>query len=249
MMKDNFSVQSKAYAEFRPNYPDEMIETVVSQVKNRAAALDVATGNGQVAIKLADYFDTVYATDVSSKQIENAYQKPNVIYKVESAENTDFNDDQFDLITVAQAVHWFDFEDFYREVDRILKPDGVIAILGYGLFSTNPESDEILRDYYHNIVGRYWDAERHYIDERYESIPFPFDEIHVGKFNDSMIWTFDQLVGYLETWSATQHYIRANGENPIDLIRDKLRPVWENSTKRVHFPFLIRVGKLKNRKQ
>jgi len=249
IMKDNFSVQSKAYAEFRPHYPDEMITSIVSEVKNRTAALDVATGNGQVAVKLADHFQTVYATDISARQIENAYQKPNIIYKVESAENTDFTNDQFDLITVAQAVHWFDFEDFYREVDRILKPDGVFAVLGYGLLTTNPESDEILRNYYHNIVGRFWDAERHYVEEKYETIPFPFDETHVREFSSTMVWRFDQLIGYLETWSATQHYIKANGENPIDLIRNQLEKVWEASTKQVHFPFLLRLGKLKNRKK
>lgn len=247
-MKDNFSVQSKSYAEFRPHYPDDMIASVVSHVQNRTTALDVATGNGQVAVKLAAYFKSVYATDISERQIENAYPGQNIVYKVESAEDTDFDDDQFDLITVAQAVHWFDFENFYREVDRILKPDGVFAVLGYGLFSTNPASDRILRHYYHNIVGRYWDAERHYVEEKYETIPFPFDEIHAEKFSATMIWSFEQLIGYLETWSATQHYIKANGENPIDLIRDKLSAAWENSTKQVDFPFVLRLGKLKNRK-
>jgi ubiquinone/menaquinone biosynthesis C-methylase UbiE len=246
-MKDNFSAQSAAYAQFRPQYPEAMIAHILSHVNNRDAALDVATGNGQVAVLLSPYFDTVYATDISERQIENAVQQPNITYKVEAAENTDFADNQFDLITVAQSIHWFDFDGFYREVDRILKPDGVLAVLGYGLLQTNPASDEILRDFYRNIVGRYWDAERKYVDEHYQTIPFPLDEIPTPKFTNHLVWTFEQLIGYLETWSATQHYIKANGQNPIDLIREKLKVSWENSTKEVVFPLLLRIGKLKNR--
>jgi ubiquinone/menaquinone biosynthesis C-methylase UbiE len=170
--KDNFSRQASVYAQFRPHYPDEMIAHVVSFVQNKNTALDIATGNGQVAQKLAGYFDRVYATDISEKQLENAVKPDNIIYKKEAAEQTDFSNHMFDLITVAQAVHWFEFDAFYNEVYRILKPDGVFAVLGYGLFSTNPDSDVILSDYYHNIVGPYWDAERKYIDKKYEPSHF-----------------------------------------------------------------------------
>src|SRR6478672_8900004 len=143
-MKDNFSVQANAYARFRPHYPEEMIAAIVSHVKTKNVALDIATGNGQVAQQLSPYFTTVFATDISEKQIENAAPMPNIVYKVEAAEDTEFEDDQFDLITVAQAVHWLDFDHFYREVERILKPDGIFAVLGYGLLLTNPESDVII---------------------------------------------------------------------------------------------------------
>ena len=245
-MKDNFSIQANAYAQYRPHYPAEMIDSVLMHVKTRQTALDLATGNGQVAAMLSPYFDTVYATDISERQIANAIQKGNIIYKVEAAENTAFEDDQFDLITVAQSVHWFDFYEFYRELERILKPDGIFAVLGYGLLSTNAEADIILKNFYSNIVGRYWDAERRYVDEMYRTIPFPFEEIPAAKFTNRLTWSFEQLVGYLETWSATQHYIKANGRNPVDLIREKLKIAWENSTKEVVFPLLLRIGRLKN---
>lgn len=245
-MKDNFSQQSAAYAQFRPHYPDAMIDYLVSFVPHKGSALDVATGNGQVAEKLSRHFETVYATDISEKQLANAIQKPNIIYKREAAESTGFGDRQFDLITVAQAIHWFGFGAFYKEVYRLLKPDGVFAVLGYGLFSTNPDSDTILMDYYRNIVGHYWDAERKYIDENYETIPFPFAEIKTEKFQNNFNWTFEQLVGYLETWSATQHYKDKTGKNPIDLIREDLKRSWEHNDKTVTFPLLLRIGTLKN---
>ncbi|CAM3358261.1 hypothetical protein FLLO111716_06105 [Flavobacterium longum] len=242
-MKDNFSKQAAAYAQFRPHYPEEMIDAILRHVNAGDCALDVATGNGQVAVLLTQHFEKVYATDISQKQIDHAAQRPNVYYHVEAAERTRFNDHQFDLITVAQAIHWFDFESFYKEVDRILKPDGIFAVMGYGLLKTNPETDAIIGNLYRNIIGPYWDAERRYIDEMYQTIPFPFDEIPCPSFANSFNWALDQLVGYLNTWSATQHYIKANGENPVTLIYPELEASWRNSNKEVVFPLLLRIGR------
>jgi len=244
-MKDNFSKQASDYSKYRPHYPNEMIDYLVSFVKSKSTALDVATGNGQIAHKLAAVFEKVYATDISQKQLDNAVQASNLVYLKESSEKTSFDDKTFDLITVAQAVHWFDFNLFYKEIYRILKPDGIFAILGYGLFSTNAESDVILRNYYYNIIGTYWDKERKYLDENYTTIPFPFDEIKTESFENHSIWSFEELLGYLETWSATQHYILKNKSNPLDLIREELEISWQKNDRKVTFPLLFRIGKLK----
>ena len=244
-MKDNFSKQASAYSKFRPQYSDEIIAYIISFVENKSKALDVATGNGQVAYKLSAAFETVYGIDISQNQLDNAYVANNIIYKAASAENTFFEDQELDLITVAQAVHWFNFDLFYKEVYRILKPNGVIAVLGYGLFSTNLNTDIILRDFYYNIVGPYWDAERKYLDENYQTIPFPFEEQAVEKFENQFKWSFEELIGYLETWSSVQHYIKKNNKNPLDIIRDMLKTSWEENDKKVIFPMLLRIGKLK----
>ena len=241
-MKDNFSTQAKEYSKFRPYYPDEMIDYIVSFAKEKGEALDVATGNGQVAVALSKYFKKVYGTDISTRQLENAAAAENVTYKVEKAETTGFADAQFDLITVAQAIHWFDFDAFYAEVNRILKPDGIFAVLGYGLMQTNPDSQKIIDRFYYEIVGPYWDAERKYLDDNYTTIPFPFDEIHVRQFENVLSWSFDQLVGYLETWSAVQHYKDKNGSNPLDIIRDELKQSWDKGDGKVVFPLLLRMG-------
>jgi len=243
-MKDNFSTQAKAYAQYRPYYPPEMIAYIVSLVHDKDAALDVATGNGQVAAALSPYFKEVYGTDISAKQLQNAKTAPNVVYKEGSAEDTGFNNEQFNLVTVAQAIHWFKFDAFYAEVKRILKPDGLFAVMGYGLFSTNPETDVIINHFYKDIIGSYWDSERKYIDENYTTIPFPFKEIEAKKFTNNFTWTFEQLTGYLETWSAVQHYIKQKGSNPVDLIREELQSSWEKSDKQVMFPILLRIGKI-----
>jgi ubiquinone/menaquinone biosynthesis C-methylase UbiE len=244
-MKDNFSKQASEYSKFRPQYPDAMIDYLVSFVKNKGVALDIATGNGQVAHKLSSFFETVYGSDISQNQLNNAIPTENIIYKVAAAENTFFKNQEFDLITVAQAVHWFDFDLFYKEIYRILKPEGIFAVMGYGLFSTNEDSYKIITDFYQNIVGSYWDSERKYLDENYKTIPFPFDEIVTEKFENKLTWTFEELIGYLETWSATQHYISKNNQNPLDLIYDDLKTSWLKSDQKVSFPLLLRIGKLK----
>jgi ubiquinone/menaquinone biosynthesis C-methylase UbiE len=243
-MKDNFSAQAQSYAQFRPHYPQEMIAYIASLVTTHTTALDVATGNGQVAVALSAHFDQVFATDISANQLQHATAAPNVFYSEQPAERTTFTDAQFDLITVAQAIHWFDFSAFYKEVYRTLKPKGIFAVLGYGLFNSNPDSDRILRHFYNGIVGPYWDAERRYLDENYTTIPFPFKELEAKKFSNRFTWTFEQLTGYLETWSATRHYITANGTNPVDVIRDELEASWAKGNKQVDFPLLLRIGML-----
>lgn len=244
-MKDNFSAQAAAYATYRPHYPKEMIQYIMSFVAKKHTALDLATGNGQVAAALATYFDAVYATDISVKQIENAQIAGNIYYSVGSAEETGFKNNSFDLVTVAQAVHWFKFDAFYKEVERILKPDGLFAILGYSLLQTNAVADAVIWRFYQDILGEYWDAERHYIDEHYTTIPFPLHEIETEKFYNHFTWTFEQLIGYFNTWSAVQHYIKERGENPVDQIKDELKKVWEASDKQVTFPLLLRLGRFK----
>ncbi|OIQ17328.1 MAG: SAM-dependent methyltransferase [Flavobacterium sp. MedPE-SWcel] len=244
-MKDNFSIQAKKYSKYRPDYSYRIIDYIVSKVLVKHSVLDVATGNGQVANKLADYFEDVFATDISTEQLKNAIKKENIVYKQERAENTSFNDNQFDLITVAQAIHWFDFEIFYKEVTRLLKPTGTLVVMGYGQFSTNLDSDKLINHLHKNILGSYWDEERKYVDENYETIPFPFEEIKTDEFVDEFTWSFDHLLGYIDSWSATQHYIKKNGSNPVNLIKEELKESWNNNDKKVTFPLLLRIGKMK----
>lgn len=244
-MKDNFSKQASGYAVYRPHYPDEMIQYIMSNVNHTNKALDVATGNGQVAGKLAGYFSEVYGVDISQKQLENAVTAPNIYYSVARAEDLGFADGSFDLITVAQAIHWFNFDAFYKEVHRLLSPNGVFAVMGYGVFSTGGEADSVLHYLYEDILGEYWDPERRYIEENYQTIPFPFEEIEAKSFENRFSWTFDQLIGYLNTWSSVQHYINKNGKNPIHLVKTQLENLWNGGEQEVVFPLLLRIGKIR----
>lgn len=243
--KDNFSKQSDLYAKYRPVYPQALYSFLMSLVEHKNVAWDCATGNGQVANELANYFDTVYATDISEQQIKNADQKDNVIYRVERAESTSFDNNRFDLITVAQAIHWFNFERFYQEVNRTIKQHGVLAVIGYGLLKIDPSTDKIINHFYHNIIGPYWDKERKFIDEYYQTIPFPFKEITSPQISNYLDWTRDELLGYLETWSAVQHYKKSENSNPLDFMSEKLKKAWpDDNSKKIQFPLLLRVARI-----
>ncbi|OWK72518.1 class I SAM-dependent methyltransferase [Pedobacter sp. AJM] len=243
-MKDNFSTQAAEYAIYRPIYPVELYDFLFKLVEQKDTAWDCATGNGQVARILAQHFRQVYATDISEKQLSQALKLPNILYKVESSDQVNVADQSFDLITVAQAVHWFNFEAFYSEVKRTLKPNGLVAVMGYGLMLIDKKVDQVIYKLYEDILGKYWDSERRYIEEGYKTIPFPFEEITAPHFQIKTTWNFNQLIGYLNTWSSLQHYKKANERNPLEYVMIELKEAWGNDAeKEVRFPVLLRVGR------
>jgi len=246
-MKDNFSSQSVEYAKFRPTYPLDFFDYLYSIVQKMHNAWDCGTGNGQVAHELAKSFDTIFATDISQTQIDNAFQTNNIFYSVQPAEKTDFNNHIFDLIIVAQAIHWFDFEKFYAEVRRTAKENATICVVGYGRLEISQQIDKLITNFYTKIIGKYWDKERRYIDENYETIPFPFEELETPKFENKHQWNLEHLIGYLNTWSAVKNFIKQNDYNPINELEIKLKQLWKDGQiKEVKFPILLRVGKIKH---
>ena len=241
---DRFSKQSKTYKDYRPTYPEELFNYIYSFCNGRNTCWDCGTGNGQVAALLSNSFDQVYATDISQEQIKYAIPRPNIHYSVQRAEKTTFPDRYFDLITAAQAVHWFHLPSFNKEVYRVLKPNGIVAIWGYGLLKINSEIDAIVNHFYQDIIGNYWDKERDYIDQNYSTILFNFDEVDIKKtFKIETQWTIDQLQGYFNSWSSVQNYMEKNkGENPVEnLIRD-IAPIWNTRRQQINFPIFLRMG-------
>ena len=241
-MKDLFSNVSDAYSRFRPEYPSGLFQFLRTEIKEVDIAWDCGTGTGQIAIPLSRIFTRVHATDISEQQLQNAPRRENIIYSLKPAEKTDFDPEMFDLITVGKAIHWYDFDEFFFEVNRTLKPDGLIAVLGYGLITTDPATQETINHLYFNLLGPYWDPERKFIDENYNTIPFPFLEINTPDFTIAVNWNIDELLGYLRTWSAVQHYIAATGDDPLKNLLPKLRRTFGNGGE-VTFPVLFRLGK------
>lgn len=243
--KDNFSTQSDRYAKYRPTYPSDFFEYLNSILPNKHNAWDCGTGNGQVAYELSKTFANVFATDISQSQIDNALQADNISYSVQPAEQTNFGNMQFDLIVVAQAIHWFDFEKFYTEVKRTAKENVLICVVGYSRVEISEQIDDIITDFYTNVIGSYWDKERKYIDQNYTTIPFPFTEIPTPSFVNKMNWTLKHLIGYLNTWSAVKHFIKRNGYNPIDKLQSQIEKYWhKDDVKEVTFPLLLRIGEI-----
>lgn len=246
-MKDIFSAYAGRYAQFRPVYPPELYDFLLSLLTDTALAWDVGTGNGQVASVLAKHFHHVIATDISQKQLDRAPQFNNITYQCEPAENTSIPNQTVDLITGAQAPHWFKLDDFYAEAKRVAKPNAILAFWCYSLLNITPELDSVIEEVYFNTLGdQYWDPERKLIDQGYQSILFPFEEICVPDMAIIVNWDLSQLMGYLNTWSAVQHYTNRNGINPLYQHLEKLEKLWGKTTVRtVKFPLHFRVGRLK----
>jgi SAM-dependent methyltransferase len=192
---------------------------------------------------LASVFDRVVATDASEKQIANAQPHERVEYRVAPAENSGIDSRTLDLITVAQALHWFDLDRFYAEAQRVLRPDGVLAASAYNLLHIEPTIDEVVNRYYYEVVGPFWPPERKLV-EQFADLLFPFQEIDPPKFEMTAQWNLDHLLGYLSTWSSTQRFIAARGIDPLEQIIDGLRGAWGDpeQTRNVTWPLVVRIG-------
>jgi SAM-dependent methyltransferase len=241
--KDHFSKQAAGYATFRPRYPQKLFDYLGSIAPSHELAWDCATGNGQAAVGLTSVFDRVIATDASEKQIANAQPHEIIDYRVSPAENSGIGSETIDLIMVAQALHWFDLDRFYPEARRVLKPDGVLAASAYTLLHVEPAIDEVVNQYYYEVVGPFWPPERKLV-EQFTDLSFPFREIDPPKFEMTALWDLDHLVGYLRTWSATQRFIAAKNSDPLEQIMDELLVAWAEpqQTRKVIWPMVLRVG-------
>ena len=245
IFKDNFSKQSESYQKYRPSYPLEMFEYLSSLCDSHHLAWDCGTGNGQAALGLTNYFEKVYATDPSEQQISNAKQNPNIIYKVEKAEKSSLGNNSVDLISVAQALHWFNFEKFYVEVKRVLKPKGIIAVWTYGLPQISLEIDKLTLHFHDKIVGKFWQRENKFVSEEYKTIPFPFKEIETPSFQFRRELYRSDLLGLFRSWSATQRYKDQIGKDPISKIENDLQNIWKKpkETKLTTWSIFLRAGK------
>jgi ubiquinone/menaquinone biosynthesis C-methylase UbiE len=246
MLKDRFSEQAKNYALYRPVYPEELFTYIISFVKEKEIAWDCATGNGQSAVSLSRYFKKVFATDISQKQLQQATRKDNIEYIVCPAETTPFQENLFDLITISQAYHWLNWQQFHDEAMRVGKPNCVVAIWMYDLISSQQEDlNKLIQQFYKNITGPYWDAERRHIDDHYANVLFNFEPLPSKEFFIETRFTPEQLLGYFSTWSATQNFIKANGYPPVENIRDDLYKIWlGKETRSFLFPVILKIGKI-----
>lgn len=242
-MKDNFSHQSESYARYRPVYPRELFDYIIGFVAEKKLAWDCGTGNGQAASALSKSFEKVYATDISSKQLEHAIRENNIAYVLEPAEKISLADNVVDLVTVSQALHWFDFEKFYGEVKRVSKQKGIIAAWTYGLLQADPKTDNLIQHYHFETLKQYWDKERAHVDDGYSNISFPFKEISAPAFSIKVNWNPADLAGYLQTWSALQKFIAANNYDPVSELMHEIRKNWPDEELRpVIFPLKLKVG-------
>ena len=246
-MSDLFSTQSVDYAAFRPSYPAPFIEHLAGLAPGRDLAWDCATGNGQAAVQLASHFARVLATDASAAQLANAAAHPRVTYCVAAEDASGAADGSVDLVTVAQAAHWFDLRRFHAEVRRVLKPRGVIAIWCYGPVAVNDEIDAVLQWFEFDRLRGFRAPELDHIHTAYRDLEFPFEEIPALSFSMTMTATRDQFLGFVSSWSAVAS-ARAAGDDPIADLRARLTPIWSDAeSRRALCPIGARMGRAASR--
>lgn len=242
LSRDHFSGHAVDYAKFRPGYPDALFDWIATQTTNHDLAWDCGCGNGQASAPLADRYRRVVGTDFSPQQIAQTRPHPRIEYRVAPAEQSELADASADLVTIAQALHWFDFDRFYAEVRRVLRPGGIIVAWTYQLLRSDSTVDALLMDFYGRVLGAYWPPERKWVDAGYHGMPFPFAAIDTPAFEIRLQWTQADLLAYLGTWSATQRFRKAEGTDPIPALADRLTTVWGEGTREIVWPIAMLAG-------
>ena len=242
---DHFSAVSAGYAAYRPHYPDALFDFLAGSAPARETAWDAGTGTGQAAVGLARVFAHVTATDPSVSQIDRAEARSNVTYRLATAEDSGLDDGSTDLVTAAQAVHWFDQPRFWSEARRVLKPGGVIAIWTYVTFEISPPIDAIVRRFYTGVVGPFWAPERRQVETRYRTITFPFQEFPAPSFVIEQQMRLADVAGYVRTWSATRGFMKHHHQDPVDgLVRDLTMAWGAQPLRMARWPVAMRVGRV-----
>ena len=242
--KDLFSTQSTDYAKFRPTYPPELFAYLNSLTTNHGCVWDAGTGNGQAAIELAKSFRKVIATDPSEKQLQSAPKKQNIIYLHEKAEEPSFAD-KVNLITVAQAFHWFNHKAFAEAVKKTAAEDCHLVVWSYAMTSVTPEVDAAVDPLYEGLLGPYWEKERKDVENGYKNIAMPFREIAPPEIPMKVRWTLERFEGYLRTWSALQKFVKENPDRDLTPYFSAIRKAWGNEQEReLSWPLNMRVWKI-----
>lgn len=241
---DHFSAVARDYAAHRPGYPSELFAWLAEVAPSRNHVWDCGTGSGQAAVSLADHFDRVTATDASPEQIEAASPHSRIEFRVAPAEASGLGEASVELVTVAQALHWFDLERFYAEVRRVLVPGGVLAVWTYTRVEVDePELEDRIRGFYQDTIGQYWPPERRHVEFGYRDLAFPFSIIDPPELAIELDWPLEHFLGYLRSWSATRRFVTERGVDPVEALGRELSTRW-GTTRRLRWPLVLRAGRV-----
>lgn len=241
--KDHFSERSADYAANRPTYPPQLARFLAEQSPGLRLALDCGCGTGQLSVQLVEHFAQVVATDASAAQIAAATPHSCVSYRVAPAEASGLAPASAGLIVAAQAAHWFDLDAFYAEAKRVAVPGALLALVTYGVFHVEGGAEPLVQEFYWKTVGPFWPPGREHVEDGYRSLPFPSDEIGPPGLAIELSWTRDELLAYVDTWSAMRAAEKAIGRKPFEDFARKLAEAWPDGERRqVRWPLSIRAG-------
>ena len=243
---DIFSAVSAGYATFRPRYPRQLFEFIAAVAPRRVRAWDCGAGTGQASVDLAEWFNEVIATDVSAEQIAHAPVQPKIMRVVAAAEAPPIRSGTIDVITVAQALHWFDFDRFYEAVRRVASAGAVIAVWTYAAGRMEGDIGEALRRFTFETLAPYWPPQRRHVDAEYRTIPFPFERIAGPALRLEDDWPLARLVGFIRTWSAVASYRGTRANDPVAALEHELAPLWGDAEtrRRIVWPMALMIGRV-----
>jgi SAM-dependent methyltransferase len=235
--KDLFSGTGAAYARFRPRYPQALFDWLAAVSPGHELAVDVGTGNGQAAVALAADFDRVIGIEPGAGQLKNARPHDRVEYRQAAAEDLGLPAGGVDLLLAAQAFHWFAAARFFAEAARVLRPQGVLALVTYGNCVVEAGVDAVIDRLYRGILGPYWEPERRLVEIGYAHVVQPFGaeappELVPPTLQLGHALTCDELIGYLGTWSALVRFHAETGRDGVAEIEADLRAAWARATAR-----------------
>jgi SAM-dependent methyltransferase len=227
VFRDHFSGVATSYARYRPDYPAALFDWLAEVVPRRELVWDCACGNGQATRHLASRFARIAATDASLQQLASASPIENASFSAAAAETAPLAARTVDLVTVGQALHWFDLDAFSAEVRRVLVPDGVVAAWTYGLPRVDDEEiDATVKRFIADALGPYWPPETAHVIDGYVSLEFPFPALDPPPFEMAIDWTLPSFLGFTRTWSGVARWVEIHGDDPVERLAAELGPLW-----------------------
>lgn len=240
--KDHFSGHADDYRRFRPTYPSDLFDYLADQATGHTLAWDCGTGNGQAATALRAHFERVVASDGSVQQVLRSLPTPGVGMVAAHAEAAPLARHSVDVVTVAQALHWFAHDAFFTEARRVARPGAPLAAWCYGRMNISPAVDAVIDGFWEDAIGPFWPPERRYIEAGYRTLPFPLARQPTPDFTMEAAWTLPALLGYLRSWSAVRRYQAHHGTDPVRAIEAPLVRAFGTATRAVRWPISIVLG-------
>ncbi|MDX2092128.1 MAG: class I SAM-dependent methyltransferase [Kofleriaceae bacterium] len=240
---DHFSTIAARYAQHRPTYPPALVGALADRAP-RGAAWDVGCGTGQLSVPLASRFTRVFATDPAQAQLDQATPDPRVEYRCAAAEASGLPAASVVMAVAAQAAHWFDWLRFVAEVERVVQPGGLAALVSYGILEVEGVENVAVARFYHDVVGTYWPPERRHVENGYRDLVWPWPAVQAPALAMTATWSRDELLGYIGTWSATVKLVAREGTAPIAALNDELSASWPDGESRsIRWPLTIKLAR------
>ncbi len=203
----DFGKTSSDYARYRDIYPAEFYEKIVSRGLCTAGqrVLDLGTGTGVLPRNMYHYGASWTASDISPEQIEqakaiSAAQGMDIEYIALPAEEMDFPDGTFDVITACQCIWYFDHERLMPKLRRMLKPDGTLLLLYMAWLPFEDEiagaSEQLVKKYNPGWTGAGETRHRIFIPECAEKY---FDITFTGEYDLMVPFTRESWNGRMRT--------------------------------------------------